>query len=400
MVSMRKILSLFFISIMSFTSANSVISCSSKFNNKLKAPSYNEYNFFNNDQGKVFIQNNFTGTKIPLQENLNLYKILYENAGSGYKTRILRQINGSLNNKNDGLFNDQNMLENLENNLSYKANKASIDSYTSFIDKAYSYLASDNINQIDNKIKESNNGSKVKLSLLADPNKVSNPGALSSWMKILYGSLEELIGWKNTTHLIYNLSFKDNSSSVASTSFVLSNGLQTINFSNGFANWNNIKFQNQIGFWGTSNIAGAIVHEYGHAFSNYVSINPSQRLLTNNGKNTKISFFDKWLEDWFTGYLSNHYCHISPENKKWTKLTSFAIVNSNYGRIAGNADLFAEAFQIWLLKPLETLANSSPSSPSLKTLNNKPVINSSELNVSWEILNDFFLNILKKAYKV
>ncbi len=396
MVSMRKILSLFFISIMSFTSATSTMSCSNKFNNNLKAPSYNKYNFFNNDQGKIFIQNNFNSKKIPLQENLNLYKILYKNAGSNYKTRILRQINGSLNNKSDGLFNDQTMLDNLENNLSYKANKASIDSYTNFIDKAYSLLADKNINQIDDKIKESNSGTHVKLSLLVNPNKVSNPEALASWMKILYGSLDELIGWKNTSHLIYGLNFKDNSSVVASTVFVLSNGLQTISFSNGFANWKNIEFQNRIGFWGTNNISGAIVHEYGHALSNYVSINPSQRLSTNQGKNPRISYFNKWLEDWFTGYLSNHYCHISPENKKWTKLASFATVNSNYGRIAGNADLFAEAFQIWLLKPLETIVNS----PDLKIVNNKPVVNSSQLNVSWEILNDFFLNIFKTAYKV
>jgi len=124
------------------------------------------------------------------------------------------------------------------------------------------------------------------------------------------------------------------------------------------------KIQYQIGFHSTATNISTIVHEIGHAISNYAWVWPNNRLRFNHnitpatGRCTPTK--DKSLinirgfmyspNDSLVRYLGKQV-GISNNAPFQQQLAAWAFIQSGYGRTGGNAELFAEGFAQWLLTP-------------------------------------------------
>lgn len=150
----------------------------------------------------------------------------------------------------------------------------------------------------------------------------------------------------------------------------------------------NVVFSNQtainnyiLGFWSSKNIVHSLVHEYGHALSNFLSLDLKGRQNINYFVDNQDTFqldtyFYKSLqisqnnssqqlnspEKYMISSLANGTKINDPI---YQKLLSYAIVRSNYGRTSIN-ELFAEGFAQWIETP------------------------ENQRNIAWEKLDKFF----------
>jgi len=191
---------------------------------------------------------------------------------------------------------------------------------------------------------------------------------------------------------------------VAWTAYNSNNNNQRMGFGPDFVNPNLTDAQYQAGWWSSNNPISVTVHEYGHAWSNFLGLDNVNRAsfntnwtwptfpqeknnylnLQSNTNDQSFNFFknspNKIIPsraDYLIEYLDSK-ANIQEKTEKL--LFPLIVVRSNYSRSAwskGDNDLkdefFAEAFAEWLLTP-----------ENLRTWN-------------WELLNDFFLNYLPQT---
>jgi len=154
-----------------------------------------------------------------------------------------------------------------------------------------------------------------------------------------------------------------------------------------FANLGLISQQFEMGFWATNTIISVVVHEYGHAVSNFLCEDATNRKTFNNTPfltnttNYLNTMGEQPIPDpaiALINFLDNEA--IIDSNDQITRfLLPLIIVRSEYSRSAWEKknygllnEFFAEAFAQWLLTP-----------QNLRGWN-------------WQLLNDFFLHELPK----
>lgn len=178
---------------------------------------------------------------------------------------------------------------------------------------------------------------------------------------------------------------------IAYTESTTNDEMQRMVFGPKFVDTSLINEQYQMGFWSTNNIDSVIIHEYGHALSNFIGVPPTKRDTYNNNWNWPRSYQSN-LETTSVSYGSNnrliHNLHaysildraqalmdfLTNEGHKFaiahnlssyydpgiasptTYLFPYILLQSNYGRTylrTGETkdEYFAEAFAAWLLTP-------------------------------------------------
>lgn len=193
-------------------------------------------------------------------------------------------------------------------------------------------------------------------------------------------------GEKNVLKLLFTLTTISSNigSTVAVTSTWLDIQLAFMSFGQKIVD---INYEYRRGFWSSNKASTVLVHEYAHALDfflqnskkNWNQYNSFSRFSIpsqlNSVKNRLSK--EKSLEEWNTKYIGSEdeeptsnlrsYKELGVdssrllidffadeakvENPQQKYLLAWSIVNSNYGRIGGKSELFAEAFSQWIVFP-------------------------------------------------
>ncbi|CAB1055252.1 hypothetical protein [Spiroplasma endosymbiont of Danaus chrysippus] len=329
-------------------------------------------------------------TRKIISDRLNFFGIDTSNVKNWYLT------------SSENWFNKSNkkwkFINNLEEKIKYKANEKSINDFDDLENNKDSF---NDFNDLQTQINDTylNTTKKVNINFEDLFQKINiltkYKNEIKNEILKFYNIFSKLYGKNNVLKLVYKIDYDqllDKNYIAAQTKDLkfwkfepnygyYLNCTQMISLSNVvFSNETAIK--NYIfGFWSSKNIVHSLVHEYGHALSNFLSLDLKGR--------QNINYF---VDNQDTFQLDTYFCKSlqiplnkssqqlnSPEKYMisslangtkinapiYQKLLSYAIVRSNYGRTSIN-ELFAEGFAQWIETP------------------------ENQRNIAWEKLDKFF----------
>ncbi|AHF60614.1 hypothetical protein P344_00950 [Spiroplasma mirum ATCC 29335] len=342
--------------------------------------------------------------KVKVEETGNKYSpcVLYEehspdkvSSDRGQKAELIYQLQNpnfkilqkQKLNYNDFTTDDFNLIRACESNMVYKASQAAINTFQDLSTP----IVFNSIADLEGKLKNNYVLDFTSLVNSTTGDKVSFANNILDF----FNKLNNLYGNKMLKSILYNLEEGSmvNNQVVAVTRFGGWNSYgvyQCMVLGPQAADVNLVRQQYDIGYWPTKIDINILVHEMGHAVSNYLwtyasdrqyfnknldGISTCQSLKYNNP--TRVRFYNKSPNDYLVHYLGQR-AGIGNGYPLQQKLAAWSFVQSGYGRegsdIGGNGELFAEAFAQWLLTP------------------------DSQKGLNWQVLNDFYTNALKKEY--
>ncbi|WP_308149970.1 hypothetical protein [Spiroplasma sp. AdecLV25b] len=220
----------------------------------------------------------------------------------------------------------------------------------------------------------------------------------------LYNIIGSLYSKDVVTKLIQNISEVPlNNNIVAWTNYnPIYNNLR-VGFDSQSFNTSFIDQEYRQGWWASDDIISIVAHEFGHALSIYLNLDNAKRATfndnwnvnsnndncnlvpsvpKNNSSSAQLQHSIPNCVDYFMQYL-NEISNVVITHDLEKVLFPLVVVRSNFGRgywVNSNMDippdeLFAEAFNEWILTP------------------------EVQRNWNWELLNDFFMDYLPKAFK-
>ncbi|AHF57307.1 hypothetical protein [Spiroplasma eriocheiris] len=342
--------------------------------------------------------------KVKAEDTGNKYSacLLYEehspdkvSSDRGGKAELIRQLQDpnfkilqkQKLNYNDFTTDDFNLIRACESNMVYKANQTAINSFqglsTPIVFNSVADLESELKNNYDldfTSLVNSTTGDKI---------------AFANNTLDFFNKLNNLYGNKMLKSILYNLETGSmvDPQVVAVTKFGgwSSYGVyQCMVLGPRAADVNLARQQYDIGYWSTKMDINTLVHEMGHAVSNYSLTYASDRQYfnknlggiptcqsLNDGNPTRVRIYNESPNDYLVRYLGQR-AGIGNGYPLQQKLAAWSFVQSGYGRegsdTGGNGELFAEAFAQWLLTP------------------------DNQKGLNWQVLNDFYTNGLKQEY--
>ena len=408
------------------TNTNSIFNFKLSNNNKINNTILdNKFDTYNNKNGNIYLSNlSTTKTNGVVKPGANLYNILFNNnlpeQYEYYKTYIQNALknNEKITLTTSGANNDKDFLYKVEQNNEMQASESSFNEYKTFMDKAYNVYKNSTINDIQTEyknIRPQNNS--LDLSWIARHTTGKNKTIMEKWSKFNYGVFNTLFGTALSSHIIKyfkQITITIDGETVTGDAFSYSPKSVVSSISlkdmNDETYTEDLKPSYETGWQGDYAYSHILTHEYGHAFDNGLNIVAQQRSQLNmsieGGRSNPVSYYSIDPSQFLVKYL-DHVGHIGPNNKNWSWLFANALVSSNYGRgsryegYVGQPDLFAEAFAQWIYQPLNInltdgalITNGTGTNTSLK------YNNISSLNRGWEVLNNFFLNVLPSTYNL
>ena len=342
--------------------------------------------------------------KVKAEDIGNKYSacILYEDhspdkvsSDRGQKAELIRQLQNpnfkilqkQKLNYNDFTTDDFNLIRACESNMVYKASQAAINAFHDLSTP----IVFNSVDDLKNKLKNTYDLDFTSLVNSTTGDKI----AFANNTLDFFNKLNNLYGNKMLKSILYNLEIGSmvKRQILAITRFGgwSSYGVyQCIVLGPRAADVNLARQQYDIGYWSTKMDINTLVHEMGHAVSNYSWIYPSDRQYfnknlrgipncqsLNRGKTTRVRFYNKNPDDYLVRYLGQR-AGIGNGYPLQQKLAAWSFIQSGYGREGSdtdeNGELFAEAFAQWLLTP------------------------DSQKGLNWQVLNDFYTNALKQEY--
>ncbi|WP_368486836.1 hypothetical protein [Spiroplasma sp. DGKH1] len=342
--------------------------------------------------------------KVKTEDTGNKYSacLLYEehspdkvSSDRGQKAELIRQLQDpnfkilqkQKLNYNDFTTDDFNLIKACESNMVYKASQTAINT---FQDLSVPIV----FNSVSDLERELKNNYDLDFTSLVNST-TGDKIAFANNTLDFFNKLNNLYGNKMLKSILYNLETGSmvDPQVVAVTKFGgwSSYGVyQCMVLGPRAADVNLARQQYDIGYWSTKMDINTLVHEMGHALSNYSWTYASDRQYFNKnlggiptcqslnyGKPTRVRIYNESPNDYLVRYLGQR-AGIGNGYPLQQKLAAWSFVQSGYGRggsdTGGNGELFAEAFAQWLLTP------------------------DNQKGLNWQVLNDFYTNALKQEY--
>lgn len=295
-------------------------------------------------------------------------------------------------------------LNNSNNELKNAASADSITAFNSLYDndnKTNTWNTFDELNTALTSTKLSDNvTTNVNWDSLyqsAGLNLVDRQNAENQQLKF-FDILANLYGANTVLKLVQTAYFADpdQGNVVAYALFFPGVGSQILVFGPDFVNQALISGQYQQGFWSSGSIIAVSGHEYGHAFSNYLSSSIMIRdnfnqvpikaaLIQKNNLESNSVYSDRTqvLMNFLDQDAIKKGLLSANANDTQKFLFDLLISQSRYSRISfinnevnQRDEYFAESFNYWILTP------------------------QNKRDVSWQLLNDFFMNYVPSYYNV
>ncbi len=405
------------------TNANSLFNFKLSNNNKINNPILdNKFDTYNNKNGNIYLSNlSSIKTNNVVKQGANLYNILFNNNLPDQYEIYKAYIQNALKNTDKitltttGINNDKDFLYKVEQNNEMQASQNSFNEYETFMNKAYDMYKNKTVADIQKDyrdIRPQNNS--LDLSWI-DTHTIGtkNKAIMTKYSKFNYGVFNTLFGTALSSHIIkyfQQINIQGQIADAFSYNPRYAVSSISLNNMNDATYIEDLKPSYQTGWQGDYAYSHIFTHEYGHAFDNGLNIVAQKRSQLNiaieSGTFNPVSYYSIDPSQFLVKYL-DHVGHIGPNNKNWSWLFANALVSSNYGRGSryqgynGQPDLFAEAFAQWMYQPLSInftdgslVTNGTGADTSLK-------YNAiSSLNRGWEVLNNFFLNVLPSTYNL